>query len=164
MDNMLSCGGTLRWLNGFFDTPVTGQIPALNAPERIFTSLILTKKDSVKIGRPSKRDAVTLKRHLQCGTVGWRGGKVSKQGHCKGLKQIRVLFVYFFLSDGLNELPELQSTSIIGAHDQRMCLSLTENFKNNDNKQFKEPRLWIDIVMPWVISCIYCRIKSSVIN
>lgn len=55
-----------------FMLSVTGQIPAPNAPERIFTSLTPTKKESAKIS--PKRDAVTLKRHLQQGTVGVRDG------------------------------------------------------------------------------------------
>lgn len=55
-----------------FTLSVTAQIPAPYTSERIFTSLTPTKKESVKIS--PKRDAVTLKRHLQQGTVGVGGG------------------------------------------------------------------------------------------
>lgn len=78
------------------------------------------------------------------------GGKVSKQSHwdwdivCLSFvmkTQISVFvlfFFFFFLSDGRNELPELQSSSIIRPHDQRGPLSSTENFKTNNNKHFEK--------------------------
>lgn len=51
-----------------FTLSVPGQIPALNASERIFTLFTPTKKESIRIS--PKRDAVTLKKHSQQGTVG----------------------------------------------------------------------------------------------
>lgn len=78
-----------------------------------------------------------------------RGGGQSKQTKPLGLRYCvfifcyentnqRFCFVLFFLSDGRNELPELQSSSIIRPDDQRGPLS-TENFKTNNNKQFEKP-------------------------
>lgn len=51
-----------------------------------------------------------------------------------------VLFCSFFknLSDGLNELPGLQSGSIIAPCDQRRPLSSAENFKTSNNKHFEQ--------------------------
>lgn len=51
-----------------------------------------------------------------------------------------VLFCSFFknLSDGLNELPGLQSGSIMAPDDQRQPLSSAENFKTSNNKHFEQ--------------------------
>lgn len=129
MDNMLSCGGTLRWLNAFLRSLLLVKSPLLMHP-RGFSPHWRCHRQETLAARHSRGQ-------------GW--GWVSKQSHCKGLKQIRVLFVcvsfsffFFFKSDWLNELLELQSCLIIGPHDQRMCLSQTENFKNNNNKQFRD--------------------------
>lgn len=49
-----------------------------------------------------------------------------------------VFLFFFYLSDGPNELPELQSGSIIAPSDQRQPLSSAENFKTSNNKHFEQ--------------------------
>lgn len=123
---------------------VTDPVPACTASKRIFTPLIKTKKESVKIVKPQ------IRHHQPQETLatqtGGEASKVSKQSHwdrdivCLSsvMKTQISLFVLLFLYQ-MAVMSCLLSGSIIRPYDQRALLSSTENFKTNNNKQFEKP-------------------------